>query len=187
MVTNPALGHQKGEVVDKIFYINNTDAPAKLTAHGYLHDMDFTWPDGSEISDHFPIVINFTIENNSETVSPGEYYLKNVATGKFLQAGGIWDTQATLSGTGRAVTFEAGDTDHDFILNTNLGDGNLTIESETMESGSYMMYTDGGNSETRSQKIWNITTDDNGRHMITCTRNDKTYAITAEGLSLIHI
>lgn len=181
MVTNPALGHQKGEVVDKIFYINNTDAPAKLTAHGYLHDMDFTWPDGSEISDHFPIVINFTIENNSETVSPGEYYLKNVATGKFLQAGGIWDTQATLSGTGRAVTFEAGDTDHDFILNTNLGDGNLTIESETMESGSYMMYTDGGNSETRSQKIWNITTDDAGRHMITCTRNDKTYAITAEG------
>ena len=142
--------------MDKIFYINNTDAPAKLTAHGYLHDMDFTLPDGSEISDHFPIVINFTIENNSETVSPGEYYLKNVATGKFLQAGGIWDTQATLSGTGRAVTFEAGDTDHDFILNTNLGDGNLTIESETMESGSYMMYTDGGNSETRSQKIWNI-------------------------------
>lgn len=89
MVSNPALGHQKGEVVDKIFYINNTDAPAQLTAHGYLHDMDFTWPDGSEISDHFPIVIEFTIENTTGGVTAGnKYLLRNKQTSKYLNFGG---------------------------------------------------------------------------------------------------
>lgn len=89
MVSNPALGHQKGEVVDKIFYINNTDAPAQLTAHGYLHDMDFTWPDGSEISDHFPIVIEFTIENATGGVTAGnKYLLRNKQTSKYLNFGG---------------------------------------------------------------------------------------------------
>lgn len=82
-------GHQKGEVVDKIFYINNKDADAQLTAHGYLQDMDFTNPDGSEISDHFPIVIKFTIESTKGGVSTTQkYVIRNRATGEYINYDG---------------------------------------------------------------------------------------------------
>lgn len=88
-------GHQKGEVVDKIFYINNKDADAQLTAHGYLQDMDFTNPDGSEISDHFPIVIKFTIESTKGGVAAGtKYVMRNRATGEYLNYDGPWRCRA---------------------------------------------------------------------------------------------
>lgn len=88
-------GYQKGEVVDKIFYINNKDADAQLTAHGYLQDMDFTWPDGSEISDHFPIVIKFTIESTKGGVAAGtKYVIRNRATGEYLNYDGPWRCRA---------------------------------------------------------------------------------------------
>lgn len=164
MVSNPALGHQKGEVVDKIFYINNTDAPAQLTAHGYLHDMDFTWPDGSEISDHFPIVIEFTIENTTGGVTAGEYYLKNVATGKFLQVGGTWDTQAILSETGRPITFTAvGNGTTTFNLNSGIGTGWLSVEE-----GSSDMFVDAENDQKRKQETWEVATTDDGKLIFKC-------------------
>lgn len=164
MVSNSALGHQKGEVVDKIFYINNTDAPAQLTAHGYLHDMDFTWPDGSEISDHFPIVIEFTIENATGGVTAGEYYLKNVATGKFLQVGGIWDTQAILSETGRPITFTAsGNGATTFNLNSGIGTGWLSVEE-----GSSDMFVDAESNQKRRQETWEVATTDDGKFIFKC-------------------
>lgn len=121
MVSNPALGHQKGEVVDKIFYINNTDAPAQLTAHGYLHDMDFTWPDGSEISDHFPIVIEFTIETEDELIDNAEYYIRNVSEPEnpvYIRGGKNWCTQGTLSHTGDRFFLEPAESENEFYLKT---------------------------------------------------------------------
>lgn len=121
MVSNPALGHQKGEVVDKIFYINNTDAPAQLTAHGYLHDMDFTWPDGSEISDHFPIVIEFTIETEDRLVDNAEYYIRNVSESEnpvYIRGGKDWCTRGILSYTGDRFFLEPAEGENEFYLKT---------------------------------------------------------------------
>lgn len=111
---------QTGEVVDKIFYINNNDASAKLTAKSYLHDTDFTWPDGSEISDHYPIVIEFEIEKTVEALTGGEYYLRNVATGKFLTAGANWGTRAKVGRTGNRLTLEPTAAENTFNIKTTL-------------------------------------------------------------------
>lgn len=111
---------QTGEVVDKIFYINNKDASAKLTAKSYLHDTDFTWPDGSEISDHYPIVIEFEIENANNKLTGGECYLRNVGTGKFLAAGAYYGTRAVVAKTGNRVTLEPAGSDNTFFVRTTL-------------------------------------------------------------------
>ena len=113
---------QTGEVVDKIFYINNKDASAKLTAKSYLHDTDFTWPDGSEISDHYPIVIEFEIENVGNKLTSGQYYLRNVETGKYINGGGWHDTHAVLNQTGKLFTLtQTSSGDNNFILSSSYG------------------------------------------------------------------
>ena len=164
---------QTGEVVDKIFYINNNDASAKLTAKSYLHDTDFTWPDGSEISDHYPIVIEFEIENVGNKLTGGAYYLRNVGTGQFLQVGGTWDTQAILSKTGRELTLAQQAAEGVFTINSKIGEGWLSVEDN------YNMFVDAGNTEGRAQKEWKFTKNNDGYYVITCSRNDRTLAITA--------
>lgn len=47
-------GMQKGEVVDKIIYINNSDADTQIRANNYLHDESYTF------ADHKPVVSEFT-------------------------------------------------------------------------------------------------------------------------------
>lgn len=105
-------GEQKGEVVDKIFYINNTDSECQLTCTGYLHDDTFTYADGSQIADHFPVVAYMTIEGPDTPEPPGfeypeapektavqsgkTYFLRNLGSGDFLRAGGAWTTQAVM-------------------------------------------------------------------------------------------
>lgn len=169
---------QTGEVVDKIFYINNKDASAKLTAKSYLHDTDFTWPDGSEISDHYPIVIEFEIENVGNKLTGGAYYLRNVGTGQFLQVGGIWDTQAILSKTGRELTLAQQATKDVFTVNSKIGDGWLSVEDN------YNMFVDAENDKNRAQKEWTFTKNDDGYYTITCTHtignNNQKLAITAK-------
>ena len=47
---------QKGEVVDKIIYINNPEAPVQIKANSYLRDYD----NYNGLADHMPIVVDFT-------------------------------------------------------------------------------------------------------------------------------
>ena len=47
---------QKGEVVDKIIYINNPSSPVQIKANGYLRDYDGY----SGLADHMPIVVEFS-------------------------------------------------------------------------------------------------------------------------------
>lgn len=49
-------GMQKGEVVDKIIYINNSNADVQIKANNYLHDESYTF------ADHKPVVSEFTYE-----------------------------------------------------------------------------------------------------------------------------
>ena len=47
---------QKGEVVDKIIYINNPSSPVQIKANGYLRDYDGY----NGLADHMPIVVEFS-------------------------------------------------------------------------------------------------------------------------------
>lgn len=112
MVTG-TYGDQKGEIVDKIFYINTTQSKLTLKANSYFHDTSI------KVSDHFPVVVNFTLTDpngtpvvaefsgpDSEVVltdknptNPtvdlsGTYYLRNVATGLYLKVGGTHSSHA---------------------------------------------------------------------------------------------
>ncbi|MBD5341581.1 MAG: hypothetical protein HDR94_08400, partial [Bacteroides sp.] len=106
-------GEQRGEVVDKIFYINNAQSACTLTCEKYLHDDSFTYADGSQIADHYPVVGTFVIEGPDDPNGPTEvvipdapvksgvvsgqtYYLRNLGSGEFLRAGGAWTTQAVM-------------------------------------------------------------------------------------------
>lgn len=52
-------GLQKGEIVDKIFYINCKDSKAQLKAKSYLRDTSFKKSNGSPLADHYPVVVEF--------------------------------------------------------------------------------------------------------------------------------
>lgn len=54
------------EVVDKIFYINNSDSEVKLEALSYTIDKDFVNNNGIALADHWPVVVEFkyTITHN---------------------------------------------------------------------------------------------------------------------------
>lgn len=109
-------GAQRGEVVDKVFYINTTESNLTLKANSYLND------ESINVSDHSPIVVNFTLTdpngtpedvelegpagevvltdgtpaNPSKDLS-GTYYLRNVASGLYLKSGRAHSAQATES------------------------------------------------------------------------------------------
>ena len=52
--------YPEAEIVDKIFYINNTDRKVKLTQDSYSVATDFTNESGVALADHWPIVGTFT-------------------------------------------------------------------------------------------------------------------------------
>ncbi len=60
-IMTSAEGPQRGEVVDKIFWIENSDSRLQIKANSYLHDTAF------DVSDHFPLVVNFTITDPAGT------------------------------------------------------------------------------------------------------------------------
>ena len=104
-----ALGYGKGEVVDKIFYINNTDADGTtLRAESYTSATDFTSADGQPLSDHYPVVAKFVLENPNAAIDGTAYYLLNKATGKYLRAGGSRGFHTWTGETGMPITIERG-------------------------------------------------------------------------------
>ena len=52
---------QKGEVVDKIIYINNPDSEVQIEARSYLRDYDGY----KGLGDHMPIVVDFYYEKRA--------------------------------------------------------------------------------------------------------------------------
>ena len=138
-------GDQKGEVVDKIFYINTTESNLVLASNSYLHDTSLT------TSDHFPVVVNFTLtdpngapltdaekEDNwtldgsddeggvnqkptwagEQVVSGTAYYLMNVGTGEYIKYGGAYYTEAVAGNAGMLITPTSTDGGNTWTLNT---------------------------------------------------------------------
>lgn len=123
-----AYGMQKGEIVDKVFYINTTESNLKLKANSYLHD------ESVNVSEHKPVVVNFTLtdpngnaltdaekEDNwtleekaatftkptwegEKVVSGTTYYLMNVGTGECIRTGGAYYTQAVAGNAALKIT-----------------------------------------------------------------------------------
>lgn len=118
-------GAQRGEVVDKVFYINTTESNLTLKANSYLND------ESVKVSDHTPIVVNFTLtdpngqkvsqelEGVDETVetwadatptnptaitSGTTYYLRNVHSGLFLKGGMNWGAHIGEGVDGMPIT-----------------------------------------------------------------------------------
>lgn len=56
---NAPYDNNTGEVVDKIFYINDSQSSLTIEANSYLHNTSFG------VSDHYPVIANFTITDNS--------------------------------------------------------------------------------------------------------------------------
>ena len=153
-----AYGDQKGEVVDKVFYINTTESNLTLKANSYLHDTSIT------ISDHYPVVVNFTLtdpngtpltdaekENNwtleesvvgnkkptwegEQVVSNTPYYLMNVGTGEYIKWGGAYYTEAVGGNGGTPITPITSDGGATWVLKTSrnhVGDGDYTYLDQT--------------------------------------------------------
>ena len=149
---------QKGEVVDKIFYINTTESKLTLKANTYL------WDKSVNVSDHKPIVVNFTLtdpngtpltdaekENNwtleesvasskkpkwegEQVVSGTAYYIMNVGTGEYIKWGGAYYTEAVAGNGGTPITPITSDGGNSWVLKTSrnhVGDGDYTYLDQT--------------------------------------------------------
>lgn len=54
------LGYVEGEIVDKMFYINNSDSDVELVLNTFKVDTNFNDTDGTPLADHYPVVGEFT-------------------------------------------------------------------------------------------------------------------------------
>lgn len=66
MVTDPELGYQKGEVVDKVFYKDGTNV--KLEATNYFVDAEGYTDEDGLLGDHPPVIVTFEYSFTSSTV-----------------------------------------------------------------------------------------------------------------------
>lgn len=97
-------GYLKGEVVDKIWYINNTESNIRLVAETYAQDLSFVDETGSPLCDHKPCVVTFSYHKYNpeiddkpvDEVSESTVYLRNRGTGRYLKSGGAWGTHAVV-------------------------------------------------------------------------------------------
>lgn len=97
-------GYRRGEVVDKIWYVNNKESDIRLTAETYAQDLSFVDENGSPLCDHKPCVVTFSYHDydpviddvaNIETTSEA-VYLRNRATGRYLMNGGWWGSHIVV-------------------------------------------------------------------------------------------
>lgn len=166
------LGFLKGEVVDKVFYINNTESNIRLVPETYHSDLSFINENGEPLSDHWPVVVEFSyhdydpaiddveeeVEKDENDLS-GTYYLRNRETGKYLKAGGWWGTHAVQGEYGSAMEMTLSDGKYTLespmgCLNSNNGDPYMDMGSATewtlVQNGAYYSFTYVDNGTTKA-------------------------------------
>ena len=76
------------EIVDKLFYINNSHSAVTLTANSYKVVTDFTDTNGAALADHWPIVVDFTYSvNPTEPEHTHSYTLTSEEAATCTEAG----------------------------------------------------------------------------------------------------
>ena len=142
------LGYQKGEVVDKVFYINNKQSQYTLSANYYLQDTSFVDSTGSPLADHWPIVVEFTYEKRA--YSPGKYH-SNVASinwqGEDPTAGGqyyIYNPQSHKFLANNDLTpITVTEPTHPWVLTSKSVNGNVHIMNMFTSAYSFNLRKDG--------------------------------------------
>ncbi|MDD6592427.1 MAG: hypothetical protein PUE86_10575 [Prevotella sp.] len=102
-------GYLKGEVVDKIWYINNTESGIRFKAETYAQDLSFVDEEGSPLCDHKPCVVTFSYHDYDPVIddvavvetSEEAVFLRNRATGRYLMNGGWFGTHAVVGNYGK--------------------------------------------------------------------------------------
>lgn len=155
---NAPYNNNTGEVVDKIFYINDSQSSLTIEANSYLHNTSFG------VSDHYPVIANFTVTDNSasapsasekeeswtleETVATYEkptwkgeqvksgttYYVMNVGSGEYIKRAGWWYAQATLGISGHPITPTLNNGKYELVT--------IASEGRSLGTGLYMDNTD---------------------------------------------
>lgn len=75
------------EIVDKLFYINNTDSDVTLTANSYKVATNFTDENGNALADHWPIVVDFSYSVNKKDTHTHSYAVTSEAEATCTQTG----------------------------------------------------------------------------------------------------
>lgn len=143
------LGYEKGEIVDKIIYVNNSDADKQIKLKKFIVDTSFIDTDGTPLADHFPVVGEFEVYNSTdfqdeltEEVNT-EYYLRNASSGRYLKIGGWWGSHAIEGNYGVPVYI------------TKMPNGKYDIKTANGYIGKDA-YMDAGAGEDRAIKEWNL-------------------------------
>lgn len=190
-ITTDQYGDQKGEVVDKIFYINTTESNLTLKSNNYLHNTSIT------VSDHYPVVVNFTLtdpngtpltdnekENNwtveeavvgsgkpkwegEHVVSGTSYYLMNVGTGEYIKWGGAYLTEAVAGNGGTPITPTTSDNGNTWYIKSSRG-------SLGYPNGGTDIYLDAA----QDFAIWNIEQVSGTSYQYRLKSNNGTYLTT---------
>ena len=111
-ITASEYGYREGEVVDKVFYINNTASSIRIQAEAYRQDLSFVNESGEPLADHWPCVVDFSYHDYDPLIDDVvddvdkmvNVYLRNKETGHFLKQGGWWGTHAVQGVYGSSMT-----------------------------------------------------------------------------------
>lgn len=147
-------GYLSGEVVDKIWYINNIESDIRLVAETYCQDLAFVDDEGSPLCDHKPCVVTFSYHDYDAAIDDlpvyekeddSAVYLRNRGTGRYLKSGGNWGTHSVVG-------------NYPLGFNLENNNGKCAIKSEagylTCEDDNVQTFVDGGESDARSVKDW---------------------------------
>lgn len=120
--------YPKAEIVDKLFYINNTDSNVTLTANSYEVVTDFTGSDGTALADHWPIVVEFTYKvEQGESEHTHSYTLSSQTVATCIESGS--NTYSCFCGDFYTETVPA--LGHDYQLSNDVPAG-CTQEGEKL-------------------------------------------------------
>lgn len=166
-------GYRRGEVVDKILYINNTASDLRINALSYVQDLSFINEEGEPLADHWPAVVEFEYHKYDpaiDDVEEGEkdpmevqpFYLRNRSTGHFLKIGGQNATHAVQGTYGSPMQF------------TKVSDNIYRIESPIGGLTANDPFMDGESAE------WTLKEKD-GYYWLTYKSGGSTYALDGKG------
>ena len=79
--------YPQAEIVDKVFYINNTDSEVTLTANSYTIATDFTDDSGTALADHWPVVVEFAYEIGGTAECEHDYQVSAQTAASCTEAG----------------------------------------------------------------------------------------------------
>lgn len=175
-------GYLQGEVVDKIWYVNNTESDIRLVAETYAQDLSFVASEnvegtslkqGSPLCDHKPCVVTFSYHEYDPLIddvavvetSEDAVFLRNRATGRYLMNGGWWGSHAVVGNYGKDV----------FIKSLPNGKYDISTKYGHITDAAYV----DNNNEAEYIKEWTIL-EENGFKVLAYNQGGTMKALTAD-------